>query len=63
MKNKHKLVASNYHEFSALFEELMKDLDRCGEKVVKSVFKWDNDAYKGYVAKLWTVSSKEKQGD
>lgn len=51
---KHKIVASSYSAFSALFDGLVDRLKQTDQEIVKAQFSWDNDLHKGFWAKVWT---------
>ena len=57
---KHKIVATNFAAFSALFDNLLKRLEQTKQTITKAEFRWDNDTYKGFRAKVWTKEDGEK---
>ncbi len=61
---KHKVKARVFCEFCGLFDELVKRLDQCGERIVRSKFVFDDmNAFVSFRATVWTERKEKKGGE
>ena len=51
---KHKISAIDYAEFNVLFDGLLERLKQTNQTITKAEFRWDNDTYEGFRAKVWS---------